>query len=87
MVHLDVHISVFGVRPFQVILNLAYAIWQKCVQYLVCESCGTPSPWVRPIRWIVNGQLHYLVPVITRVQIRTSPSCRRREVHPRAHQV
>ena len=47
-------ISVFGVRPFQVILNLAYAILADVRPVFGCESCGTPSPWVRPIRWIVK---------------------------------
>ena len=45
-------ISVFGVRPFQAILNLAYAILADVRPVFGCESCGTPSPWVRPIRWI-----------------------------------
>jgi predicted DCC family thiol-disulfide oxidoreductase YuxK len=47
-------ISVFGVRPFQAILNLAYAILADVRPVFGCESCGTPSPWVRPIRWIVK---------------------------------
>jgi predicted DCC family thiol-disulfide oxidoreductase YuxK len=47
-------ISVFGVQPFQAILNLAYAILADVRPVFGCESCGTPSPWVRPIRWIVK---------------------------------
>jgi len=47
-------ISVFGIRPFQAILNLAYAILADVRPVFGCESCGTPSPWVRPIRWIVK---------------------------------
>ena len=47
-------INVFGVRPFQAILNLAYAILADVRPVFGCESCGTPSPWVRPIRWIVK---------------------------------
>jgi predicted DCC family thiol-disulfide oxidoreductase YuxK len=46
--------SVFGVRPFQSILNLAYTILADVRPVFGCESCGTPSPWVRPIRWIVK---------------------------------
>ena len=59
-------ISVFGVRPFQAILNLAYAILADVRPVFGCESCGTPSPWVRPIRWIVEwveslfGGIHHL---------------------------
>ena len=61
-------ISVFGVRPFQAILNLAYAILADVRPVFGCESCGTPSPWVRPIRWIVKwvqslfGGLHHPSP-------------------------
>jgi len=61
-------ISVFGVRPFQVILNLAYAILADVRPVFGCESCGTPSPWVRPIRWIVKwvasffGKNHHASP-------------------------
>jgi hypothetical protein len=47
-------ISVFGTRPFQALLNLAYAILADVRPVFGCESCGTPSPWVRPIRWIVK---------------------------------
>jgi predicted DCC family thiol-disulfide oxidoreductase YuxK len=47
-------ISVFGVRPFQALLNLAYAILADVRPVFGCESCGTPSPWVRPIRWVVK---------------------------------
>jgi predicted DCC family thiol-disulfide oxidoreductase YuxK len=47
-------ISVFGIRPFQLILNLAYAVLADVRPVFGCESCGTPSAWVRPIRWIVK---------------------------------
>jgi len=47
-------IRIFGARPFQAILNLAYAILADVRPVFGCESCGTPSPWVRPIRWIVK---------------------------------
>ena len=47
-------IGVFGIRPFQAILNLAYAILADVRPVFGCESCGTPSPWVRPIRWMVK---------------------------------
>jgi len=48
-------ISVFGIRPFQAMLNLAYAILADVRPVFGCESCGTPSLWVRPIRWVVKG--------------------------------
>jgi predicted DCC family thiol-disulfide oxidoreductase YuxK len=47
-------ISIFGIRPFQAVLNLAYAILADVRPVFGCESCGTPSPWVRPIRWMVK---------------------------------
>jgi len=47
-------ISIFGFRPFQVILNLAYAILADLRPLFGCESCGTPSFWVRPIWWMIK---------------------------------
>ena len=44
-------ISVFGVRPFQLLLNLGYAILADVRPLFGCESCGAPTFWVRPIRW------------------------------------
>ena len=61
-------IDVFGFRPFQAILNLAYAILAEVRPIFGCESCGTPGPWVRPIRWVVKsvasifGESHQPVP-------------------------
>jgi predicted DCC family thiol-disulfide oxidoreductase YuxK len=43
-------ISIVGFRPFQTLLNLAYAILADVRPLFGCESCGTPSPWVKPIR-------------------------------------
>jgi predicted DCC family thiol-disulfide oxidoreductase YuxK len=47
--------SVFGVRPFQSMLNLAYTILADARPLFGCESCGTPRLWMRPIRWIVRS--------------------------------
>lgn len=47
-------ISIFGFRPFQKMLNMAYAILADVRPLFGCESCGTPSYWVRPIRWMIN---------------------------------
>ena len=46
--------SVFGIRPFQLMLNLAYVILSDVRPLFGCESCGTPSRWVRPIRSMVK---------------------------------
>jgi predicted DCC family thiol-disulfide oxidoreductase YuxK len=47
-------LSVFGLRPFQALLNLAYAILADMRPILGCESCGIPPPWLRPFHWIVQ---------------------------------
>jgi predicted DCC family thiol-disulfide oxidoreductase YuxK len=47
-------VGVFGFRPFQSILNLAYAILADVRPIFGCESCGSPVAWVRPIHWLVK---------------------------------
>ena len=41
-------LSIFNLRPFQMLLNLAYAILDDIRPIFGCESCGTPSIWIRP---------------------------------------
>ena len=49
-------IRLFGFRPFQAILNVAYAILADVRPLFGCESCGVPAIWVRPIsrtiKWV-----------------------------------
>ena len=47
-------VSLFGVRPFQILLNLAYAVLASIRPLLGCESCGTPSVWMRPMVWAIK---------------------------------
>jgi predicted DCC family thiol-disulfide oxidoreductase YuxK len=47
-------LSILGVRPFQSVLNTAYAVLADVRPVLGCESCGTPSIWMRPIAWFVK---------------------------------
>jgi hypothetical protein len=47
-------VSVFGLRPFQTILNVAYALLADVRPLFGCESCGTPNSWVRAIRWTLK---------------------------------
>jgi predicted DCC family thiol-disulfide oxidoreductase YuxK len=47
-------IAIFGFRPFQMLLNLAYAVLADVRPIFGCESCGTPSPWMKPIHWMLN---------------------------------
>jgi predicted DCC family thiol-disulfide oxidoreductase YuxK len=42
-------LHLFGFRPFQRLLNTGYAVLSEIRPLFGCESCGTPSPWVRPI--------------------------------------
>jgi predicted DCC family thiol-disulfide oxidoreductase YuxK len=44
----------FGFRPFQSALNLGYIVLADVRPILGCESCGTPSLWLRPIKWLVT---------------------------------
>ena len=45
-------LSVFGWNPFQQVLDLAYAVLSDVRPIFGCESCGTPSAWVRPFVWM-----------------------------------
>jgi hypothetical protein len=46
-------VSIFGFQPFQMILNMSYAILADVRPIFGCESCGTPS-WLRPIGWLTK---------------------------------
>ena len=41
-------VSIFRFQPFQLMLNMSYAILADVRPLFGCESCGTPS-WLRPI--------------------------------------
>jgi predicted DCC family thiol-disulfide oxidoreductase YuxK len=49
---------IFGFRPFQLLLNVAYAILSDVRPIFGCESCGTPSYWVRPIHGMAKWMKH-----------------------------
>lgn len=61
-------IRIFGVRPFQTILNLGYEVLSDVRPLFGCESCGTPTFWVRPIAWIskrykaIRGEIRHPSP-------------------------
>jgi predicted DCC family thiol-disulfide oxidoreductase YuxK len=40
-------VKVFGMRPFQLVLDLGYTILSDARPLLGCESCGIPSPWLK----------------------------------------
>jgi len=46
--------SIFGFRPFQAMLNLGYLILSDVRPLFGCESCGPPSPWVKPFAHVVK---------------------------------
>lgn len=48
------NVRIFGVRPFQIVLNVAYTILADVRPLFGCESCGTPSPWLRPGMALIN---------------------------------
>ncbi|MCX6124276.1 MAG: DCC1-like thiol-disulfide oxidoreductase family protein [Proteobacteria bacterium] len=41
-------VHIFGFKPFQMILNVGYAILSDVRPLLGCESCGTPNLWMKP---------------------------------------
>jgi hypothetical protein len=45
--------TMFGFRPFQVVLNVAYAILSDVRPLFGCESCGKPKV-LRPIEWVTK---------------------------------
>jgi len=47
-------VRVFGRRPFQAILNLGYSLLADTRSLFGCESCGTPSGWLRPVAWTIH---------------------------------
>lgn len=47
-------VSALGLRPFQILLNIAYAILADVRPLFGCESCGEPSAWLRPVRWTIK---------------------------------
>jgi predicted DCC family thiol-disulfide oxidoreductase YuxK len=47
-------VNIFGFRPFQMILNVAYAVLADVRPLFGCESCGTTSSWVRPIGRLIK---------------------------------
>ena len=47
-------ITIFGIRPFQLALNVAYVILADVRPLFGCESCGTSNFWVRSIGRIVK---------------------------------
>jgi predicted DCC family thiol-disulfide oxidoreductase YuxK len=44
-------VKIFGFRPFQRILDVGYIALSDIRPVFGCESCGTPSAWLRPIEW------------------------------------
>ncbi len=42
-------VEVFGFRPFQRLLDLGYDVLSDVRPVFGCESCGTPSGWMKPL--------------------------------------
>lgn len=47
-------VRVFGMRPFQGLLDLGYVILSDVRPIFGCKSCGAPALWVRPFAWLVK---------------------------------
>jgi predicted DCC family thiol-disulfide oxidoreductase YuxK len=48
------NVRLFGRRPFQAMLNVAYMVLADLRPLLGCESCGIPPPWLRPFHWMAQ---------------------------------
>ena len=44
-------LDIFGFRPFQRVLDIGYVVLSDVRPVFGCESCGTPSAWLRPFAW------------------------------------
>jgi len=44
-------IDIWGLRPFQELLNFGYLVLSDVRPAFGCESCGTPPVWLGPIVW------------------------------------
>src|ERR1700683_1238736 len=64
-------VRLFGIRPFQMVLNLAYTFLADVRPLCGCESWGTTSVWVRSIRRLTKwtraifGEKHHPSPHFT----------------------
>jgi len=47
-------VRVFGMRPFQGLLDLGYVILSDVRPIFGCKSCGAPALWARPFVWLVK---------------------------------
>ena len=47
-------LRIVGTRPFQGLLDAAFIVLSHARPILGCESCGTPSVWLRPIVWLMK---------------------------------
>jgi predicted DCC family thiol-disulfide oxidoreductase YuxK len=43
-------LELFGIRPFQFVLDLGYTVLADVRPLLGCESCGIPSPFIKFLR-------------------------------------
>jgi predicted DCC family thiol-disulfide oxidoreductase YuxK len=76
--------SFFGLRPFQSLLDLGYAILAAVRPVFGCKSCGAVG-FMRPMAWLMNrartahrpsgtGKPHFTPRAVTRSATSTSPT-------------
>jgi predicted DCC family thiol-disulfide oxidoreductase YuxK len=58
-------LNIFGLRPFQLVVDAGYTLLAAVRPLFGCESCGMPNVWLRPItgaiRWLrnkIHGKQH-----------------------------
>jgi len=71
--------SIFGFRPFQVVLNVAYAILSDVRPLFGCESCGKPRV-LRSIQWVTKWAKNLFGGIFIRRTFQFAFATRRRPV-------
>ena len=66
-------LGIFGFRPFQVLLDLGYAILSDARPLLGCSGCGVPARWVQPILLLVGWYKRRFRAVPTTVKTQFTP--------------
>lgn len=63
-------VDVYGIRPFQLVLNAGYAVLSDVRPIFGCESCSTQSSWLKPMAWTaerakaLTGGPHRVAPAV-----------------------
>ena len=47
-------LGIFGIRPFQSMLDLGYTVLAAVRPLFGCKSCGAVGGWLRPLAWLMK---------------------------------